>query len=199
MRIPRVLEVRRAFAEPIGASETIARYIGKLVAQLSQGRMRELQVEFSGTFPRDPDPVAVAAIDDRGPLDQCDGGDIVLRGLLLPDPRAAAPAPGPANPALLRLLFSDDVSDVADLAIDVLARTELGGTSQVTVVGHLDAQVLERVRRAGLEVGPVALQDLFVHLTDGRGEPGSAQTTTGKTTAAATAAATTTTTEEVDR
>jgi ABC-2 type transport system ATP-binding protein len=91
----------------------------------------------------------------------------------------------------------DDV--VADLAIDVLARTELGGTSQVTVVGHLDAQVLDRVRRAGLEVGPVALQDLFVHLTDGRGEPGSGQTTTGKTTAAATAAAPTTTTEEVDR
>lgn len=34
--------------------------LGKLVAQLSQGRMRELQIEFSGTFPRDPDPVAVA-------------------------------------------------------------------------------------------------------------------------------------------
>ncbi len=29
-----VIEVRRAFAEPIGAAETIARYIGKLVAQL---------------------------------------------------------------------------------------------------------------------------------------------------------------------
>ena len=91
----------------------------------------------------------------------------------------------------------DDV--VADLAIDVLARTELGGTSQVTVVGHLDAQVLERVRRAGLEVGPVALQDLFVHLTDGRSEPGSTQTATGKTAASTTAAAPTTTTEEVDR
>lgn len=29
-----VIEVRRAFAEPIGAAETIARYIGKLVIQL---------------------------------------------------------------------------------------------------------------------------------------------------------------------
>lgn len=34
--------------------------LGKLVAQLAKGRMRELQIEFSGTFPRDPDPVAVA-------------------------------------------------------------------------------------------------------------------------------------------
>lgn len=34
--------------------------LGRLVAQLSRGRMRELQVEFSGVFPLDPDPVAVA-------------------------------------------------------------------------------------------------------------------------------------------
>ena len=32
-----VIEVRRAFAEPIGAAETIARYIGKLAAQLCDG------------------------------------------------------------------------------------------------------------------------------------------------------------------
>jgi D-3-phosphoglycerate dehydrogenase len=34
--------------------------LGKLAAQLAHGRMRELQVEFSGTFPIDPDPVAIA-------------------------------------------------------------------------------------------------------------------------------------------
>ncbi|TGQ77354.1 MULTISPECIES: DUF6504 family protein [unclassified Mesorhizobium] len=34
VRPPDIIEVRRAFAEPIGAAETIARYIGKLVAQL---------------------------------------------------------------------------------------------------------------------------------------------------------------------
>lgn len=34
IRSPELVEVRRAFAEPIGAAETIARYIGKLVAQL---------------------------------------------------------------------------------------------------------------------------------------------------------------------
>lgn len=34
IRSPDLIEVRRAFAEPIGASDTIARYIGKLVVQL---------------------------------------------------------------------------------------------------------------------------------------------------------------------
>lgn len=34
IRPPELLEVRRAFAEPIGAAETIARYVGKLVVRL---------------------------------------------------------------------------------------------------------------------------------------------------------------------
>lgn len=100
---------------------------------------------------------------------------------------------------------------VAELATDVLAWTELGSTSQVTVVGHLDARALERVRRVGLEVGPVALQDLFVHLTDGRtapsvappaasGPPGSTPPPpTPPAHASRTATPDPTTTEEVDR
>jgi len=36
VRSPDLIEARRAFAEPIGAAETIARYIGKLVDQLSR-------------------------------------------------------------------------------------------------------------------------------------------------------------------
>lgn len=36
IRPPDLVEVRRAFAEPIGAPETIARYVGKLVAQLCE-------------------------------------------------------------------------------------------------------------------------------------------------------------------
>ena len=36
VRPPDLIEVRRAFAEPIGAAETIARYIGKLVVQLCE-------------------------------------------------------------------------------------------------------------------------------------------------------------------
>lgn len=35
-RSPELIEVRRAFGEPIGAAETIARYIGKLVAALCE-------------------------------------------------------------------------------------------------------------------------------------------------------------------
>lgn len=36
IRSPELIDVRRAFAEPIGAAETIARYIGKLVTQLCE-------------------------------------------------------------------------------------------------------------------------------------------------------------------
>lgn len=46
----------------------------------------------------------------------------------------------------------------------VLARQQLGGTSQVTVQDLSDDD-LAAARRAGLELGPVGLQDLFVHLT----------------------------------
>lgn len=34
--------------------------LGKTAAQLAKGRVREMQVEFGGTFPADPDPLAVA-------------------------------------------------------------------------------------------------------------------------------------------
>jgi len=48
---------------------------------------------------------------------------------------------------------------------DVVARQQLGRTAQATLVGtHHDDR--EQASRAGLELGPVALQDLFVHLTD---------------------------------
>lgn len=62
---------------------------------------------------------------------------------------------------------------VADLDIDVLARTVLGGTAQVTFVGMLGQDAHARVRSAGLELGPVPLQDLFVHLTDRSAAPAS--------------------------
>ena len=47
----------------------------------------------------------------------------------------------------------------------VVARQQLGRTAQATLVGA-QADDGERARQAGLELGPVALQDLFVHLTD---------------------------------
>jgi ABC-2 type transport system ATP-binding protein len=49
--------------------------------------------------------------------------------------------------------------------LTVLSEQRLGGTKSTTVYGELDEPAAARVRAAGLELGPVALQDLFVHLT----------------------------------
>lgn len=48
----------------------------------------------------------------------------------------------------------------------VVGRRQLGGTLQVTLFGTFDEDTLERAQIAGLDVGPVPLQDLFIHLTD---------------------------------
>ncbi|WP_028049691.1 ATP-binding cassette domain-containing protein [Cellulomonas sp. URHD0024] len=50
---------------------------------------------------------------------------------------------------------------------DVVARQRLGGTAQATVVGTLPDDE-QNARLGGLELGPVPLQDLFVHLTERR-------------------------------
>jgi ABC-2 type transport system ATP-binding protein len=47
----------------------------------------------------------------------------------------------------------------------VLAEQRLGGTKSTTVLGDLDDALLAKARSAGLEIGPVGLQELFVHLT----------------------------------
>ncbi|TCO22210.1 ABC-2 type transport system ATP-binding protein [Kribbella steppae] len=47
----------------------------------------------------------------------------------------------------------------------VLAEEKLGGTKSTTVLGDLDPALLAQATAAGLEIGPVGLQDLFVHLT----------------------------------
>ncbi len=52
----------------------------------------------------------------------------------------------------------------------VLAEEKLGGTKSTTVLGDLDPELLAQAGAAGLEIGPVGLQDLFVHLTtNGKG------------------------------
>ncbi|HEX7022013.1 MAG TPA: phosphoglycerate dehydrogenase [Trueperaceae bacterium] len=51
---PEVMAVLRHHLE-------LGEVLGKMVAQLAKGRARELNVEFAGSFPLDPDPVAVAA------------------------------------------------------------------------------------------------------------------------------------------
>jgi len=56
---------------------------------------------------------------------------------------------------------------VAAFVVDreVAARQQLGRTAQATLVRTRPGD-RERARAAGLELGPVALQDLFVHLTE---------------------------------
>jgi ABC-2 type transport system ATP-binding protein len=49
--------------------------------------------------------------------------------------------------------------------LEVLAEQQLGGTKSVTVAGF-EPGTRERAAEAGIEIGPVGLQDLFIHLTD---------------------------------
>ncbi|MFD2793680.1 ATP-binding cassette domain-containing protein [Promicromonospora vindobonensis] len=53
----------------------------------------------------------------------------------------------------------------------VLHRQQLGTTVQVTLEGALEDDELAAARAAGVEVGAVPVQDLFVRLTDPRGVP----------------------------
>ncbi|MBW8172595.1 ABC transporter ATP-binding protein [Ornithinimicrobium sp. Arc0846-15] len=48
----------------------------------------------------------------------------------------------------------------------VVGSRDLGPTRQLTLYGDLDQRSLDEAERAGLQVGPVPLQDLFIHLTD---------------------------------
>ncbi|MEV6847266.1 ABC transporter ATP-binding protein [Actinoplanes sp. NPDC051411] len=47
----------------------------------------------------------------------------------------------------------------------VLASQSLGGTRADTVYGRLEASEVARAEAAGLSIGPVGLQELFIHLT----------------------------------
>ncbi len=51
----------------LGMHLQLGEALGRMAAQLAPGRISQLQVEFSGTFPMDPDPVAVAVT--KGLLD----------------------------------------------------------------------------------------------------------------------------------
>lgn len=55
--------------------------------------------------------------------------------------------------------------DEFTVGFTVLAEERLGGTKSTTVLGDLDPALLDQAAAAGLEIGPVGLQDLFVHLT----------------------------------
>jgi ABC-2 type transport system ATP-binding protein len=49
----------------------------------------------------------------------------------------------------------------------VLNERRLGGTREITLYGRLEPGEVRRAETAGLTLGPVGLQDLFVHLTSG--------------------------------
>ncbi|PKR77613.1 ABC transporter [Halalkalibacillus sediminis] len=50
---------------------------------------------------------------------------------------------------------------------EILNEEKLGTTKSVTIFGELSEEELEFARKDGLEIGPVSLQDLFIHLTGG--------------------------------
>jgi ABC-2 type transport system ATP-binding protein len=60
---------------------------------------------------------------------------------------------------------ADDV-DAFTAGLTVLGEKSLGRTKSAMVYGALDDGQLIRARQLGLELGPIALQDLFVHLTE---------------------------------
>jgi ABC-2 type transport system ATP-binding protein len=62
--------------------------------------------------------------------------------------------------------------------LTVLGEQQLGGTKSTTAYGQLDPVDRERARVDGLDLGPVPVQDLFVHLT--RDEAGKNNLTTDK-------------------
>jgi ABC-2 type transport system ATP-binding protein len=47
----------------------------------------------------------------------------------------------------------------------ILDQRQLGPTKSVTLYGALSDADRERALQSGLEIGPVSLQDLFIHLT----------------------------------
>jgi ABC-type multidrug transport system ATPase subunit len=53
----------------------------------------------------------------------------------------------------------------------VLHERQLGRTKSAMIYGGLDEHHRRQARDAGLDLGPVALQDLFVHLTEPAGGP----------------------------
>lgn len=50
--------------------------------------------------------------------------------------------------------------------MEILNEQKLGGTKSVMVYGTMGERELQKAHQFGLEIGPVSLQDLFIHLTE---------------------------------
>ncbi|MCK9874170.1 ABC transporter ATP-binding protein [Nocardiopsis dassonvillei] len=61
---------------------------------------------------------------------------------------------------------ADRVDEVAE-GLNILDERRLGQTKSLTVFGELDDGARRRAREAGLDVGPLGLEQLFIHLTGG--------------------------------
>lgn len=59
-----------------------------------------------------------------------------------------------------------DAVEAATAGLHVLSHHTLGPTTQVTVIGGLDGPTRARLRGAGLELGAVPIEDLFIAMTD---------------------------------
>jgi ABC-2 type transport system ATP-binding protein len=57
--------------------------------------------------------------------------------------------------------------DAVTAGLTVLGSRQLGATKSAMVYGVLDEARRREATAAGLELGPIAMQDLFVHLTGG--------------------------------
>ena len=60
---------------------------------------------------------------------------------------------------------ADQVDEFA-AGMKILNEQKLGGTKKAMVYGVLDEDQLSSARQLGLDVGPVSLQELFIHLTE---------------------------------
>ncbi|WP_341201192.1 ABC transporter ATP-binding protein [Planomicrobium okeanokoites] len=56
--------------------------------------------------------------------------------------------------------------DEFTVGMKILNEQKLGGTKKVMIYGTLDEQRLSAARQQGLDIGPVSLQELFIHLTE---------------------------------
>lgn len=64
------------------------------------------------------------------------------------------------------MIGSEDLVEKFVNGRQVMARQQLGRTAQVTVLGAFDSAERAAATSAGVELGAVSLQELFVHLTD---------------------------------
>lgn len=151
VRTPDVCEVRRVFAEPIGAAETIAKYTGKLVVQMcdlleSKGLgAKRLDL----VFYRVDNRIEAVRVGTARPVRDvkrltrllCDKIETVDPGFGIEIMRLTATLAEPINPKQATSFENDNRADVGDL-VDILSNRL--GASHVYRVSSVQSDVPER-------------------------------------------------------